>query len=68
MAEKGLQKDLTLQRYKFRASVVVRDVMMENPDFTRRSLSTRTKAIIDEKDHHDQPNQLQQLEKEGQMF
>ena len=55
MAEKGLQKDLALQRYKFRASVVVRDVMMENPDFSRRSLSTRKKAIIDEKPRSTQP-------------
>ena len=68
MADKGLQKDLTLKRSKFRASVIVRDVMIENPDFTRKSLATRTKAKIDEEDCSNRLTQLQHLEKEGQMF
>ena len=38
MAEKTIQNDLTLQRSKFKANVIVRDVMVGNPDFTRKSL------------------------------
>lgn len=66
MAERNLQNDLLLKRWKFRASIAVRDVMIENPDFTRKNLVTRSKAIV-EKDHSNQLINLHRLEKAGQI-
>ena len=40
MAETALQKDLTLSRLKFRASREVRDAVIHNPDFTRKTLTS----------------------------
>ena len=67
MAEKGLQKHLTLNRLKFRASVAVREVMVGNPDFTRGSLSAGAKVIIENEVNEDRLAKLQHLQKEGQM-
>ena len=49
IAERSLQRDLILKCSKFRLSVTVREVTVSNPDFTRRSLSNQTKAMIQEK-------------------
>ena len=68
MAEKTLQNDLTLQRSKFKANVRVRDVMVGNPDFTRKSLLNGAKLLIEEDAHEGRYNHLLSLEKEGQMF
>ena len=34
LAERGLQRDLTLTRKKFKAGAVVQEVMMMDPDYT----------------------------------
>ena len=39
LAERGLQRDLTLTRKKFKAGTVVQEVMMMDPDYTRKSLN-----------------------------
>ena len=66
MAEKGLQKDLSLSRSKFTASKVVREVMMVDPNATRR-LMTAAKTLVQDDDHQDMLSELQQLDKQGHM-
>ena len=44
MADKGLQKDLTLTRFKFRASKEVRDAMSLDPNFSGKRLAKVTKG------------------------
>jgi len=68
LAEKGLQKDFTLSRTKFRASVVVRDAMVTNPDFTRKSLCSTAKALVQESANEARLREVQVLEKQGQMW
>ena len=68
IAEKSLQRDLTLKRSKFRSSVTVKEVMVGNPDFTRRSLSNQAKAMVQEEVCNEKHDQLLSLEGEGQMF
>ena len=68
MAERSLQKDLTLKRSKFRPSVVVRDVMAASPDFTRRSLSNGAKVMVQQEVFEERHEQLRSLEREGQLF
>ena len=68
VAEKTMQRDLTLRWSKFRPNVVVREVMLGNPDFTRRSLSSGAKRLVDEEAYEERRNHLLSLEKEGQMF
>ena len=67
MAEKGLQKDLSLSRSKFTASKVVREVMMVDPNATRRKLMTAAKTLVQDDDHQDMLSELQQLDKQGHM-
>ena len=67
MAETALQKDLTLSRLKFRASRKVRDAMINNPDFSRKTLTTATKSLVREDDDDCHLQSLQRLEKQGHM-
>ena len=67
MAERALQKDLSLSRQKFKASREVREIMIHNPDFTRKSLATASKLLVSEADDDHHLNSLQQLEKQGHM-
>ena len=68
MAEKALQRDLTLKRLRFKPSVVVREVMEGNPDFTRKSLSNGAKLLVEEETYEGKRSHLLSLEREGQMF
>ena len=68
MAEKALQRDLTLKRLRFTPSVVVREVMEGNPDFTRKSLSNGAKLLVEEETYEGKRDHLLSLEREGQMF
>ena len=68
LAERALQNDLSLKRPKFRPSVVVRDVMVINPDYTRRSLYNASKVIVEDDAITERLDQLISLEKEGHMF
>ena len=68
MAERAMQRDLTLKRPKFRPNVVVNEVMVGDPDFTRKSLSNGAKALVDEEANEKIRDRLLSLEKEGQMF
>ena len=43
LAEKSLQHDLMLSRKKFKASVVVRDALVEDPNWNRKSLASAAK-------------------------
>ena len=45
-AERDLKHDLSLSRCKFRASVAVHDVMVMDPDFSRKSLTTTVKGYV----------------------
>ena len=67
MAEKALQKDLSLSRVKFKASQEVREVMIHNPDFSRKSLAAATKLLVSEDVEDRHFHSLQQLEKQGHM-
>lgn len=68
IAERSLQKDLTLKCVKFRVSVVVREVMVANPNFTKRSLCKRAKAVVHEEAWEEKHRQLLCLERGGHMF
>ena len=68
IAEKSLQRDLSLERAKFRPSVVVRDVMVGNPDISRKSLTRGAKLIVQEEACEERHKCLLNLEREGQMF
>ena len=67
MVERALQKDLSLTRPKFKASLEVREVMTHDPDFSRKSLTTATKVLVTEDDDDQHLRSLHQLEKQGQM-
>ena len=68
IAERSLQRDLTLKRGKFTPSVVVREVMIGNLDFTRKSLSNGAKVVVQEEACEERHGQLLGLERGGQMF
>ena len=68
MAEKGLQRELSLQRSKFKPSVVVREVMVSDSNFSRKSLSKRAKLVVEEESLDVRRNHLLSLEREGHMF
>ena len=68
IAERSLQRDLTLKRAKFQPSVVVRDMMVGNPDFNRVSLSKGAKLVVQEEACEERHEQLLRHEREGQMF
>ena len=68
IAERSLQRDMTLKRSKFRPRVVVREVMIDNPDSTRTSLSNGAKMMVQEEAFDERHQQLLGLEREGQMF
>ena len=67
MAENASRRALSTSRPKFKPSQEVRDVMIHNPDFTRKSLTRAAKSLIrvGDDDHH--VNCLQQLRKQGHM-
>ena len=68
MAERSLQRDLTLKRAKFQPRVVVRDMMIGNPDITRKALLRGAKLVVQEESCDERHKQLLDLEREGQMF
>ena len=68
MSENILMKELTLKRAKFKPSVKVREVMMANPDYSRRSLSNGAKTMIEDDINEEKFDYLLSLEKEGQML
>ena len=68
IAERSLQRDLSLERAKFRPSVVVRDVMVGNPDINRKSLARGAKLMVQEEACEERHKRLLSLEREGQMF
>ena len=59
---------MTLKRAKFRPSVVVREVMVGNPDFTRKFLSNGAKVVVQEKACKERHGQQVGFERGGQMF
>ena len=67
IAEKALQRDLSLSlsRKKFKASV--REVMKVDPGCTTKSLTNAAKHLCQEEDDHHNLSGLQQLEKQGHM-
>ena len=65
LAEKCLQHDLTLTRKKFRASVVVRDVLAEDPNRNRKSLVSADKRATQQAGRE---TELKSLEKQAQMM
>ena len=68
MAERSLQRDLTLKRAKFQPRVVVRDMMIGNPDITRKALSREAKLIVQEETYDERHKRLLDQEREDQMF
>ena len=68
LAEKNLQHELGLSRKKFRASVVMRDVLALDPGRTRKSLSTVAKRITQEMDDSRRQSELKSLENQGYMM
>ena len=67
-AEKELQQDITLQRPKFKPRLVVREVMMNDPNFSRKTLSKGAKLLVEEESFEERNQHLVSLEKGGQMF
>ena len=68
MAEKGLQHDLMLSRKKFKASVVVRDALVEDPNQNRKSLASAAKRATQQAEDERRETELKSLEKQGQMM
>ena len=68
IAERSLQRDLSLERAKLKPSVVVRDVMIGNPDINRKSLARGAKLIVQEEAFEERHERLLSQEREGQMF
>ena len=67
MAENSSRKGLTTSRPKFKANQEVRGVMIQNPDFTRKSLNKAAKLLVSEGDEDQYLTSLQRLEKQGHM-
>ena len=67
MAEKALQKDLSLSRAKFKASKQVREAMSLDPNLSGKHLAKVTKTLVRDEDNDQKRSQLQQLEKQGHM-
>jgi len=63
-----LQHDLTLSRKKFKASVVVRDALAEDPNQNRRSLMSAAKRATQQAEDVRRETELKSLEKQGQMM
>ena len=68
MAKRVLQRELTLQCPKFKPSGVVRDVMVIDPNFSRKSVSKEAKLVVEEETNETRRLHLLALEKEGQIF
>ena len=68
LAEKGLQLDLMLSRKKFKASVVVRDALAEDPGRNRKLLVSAVKRATQQVDDVRRETELKSLEKQGQMM
>ena len=67
MAENSSWKGITTSRPKFKASREVREVMIQNPDFTRKSLNKAAKLLVSEGDEDQHLTYLQCPEKQGHM-
>ena len=67
MAEKALQKDLSLSRAKFRASKEVREAMCLDPGLSGKRLAKVTKQLVREEEDEQKLSHLQQLQKQGHM-
>ena len=68
LAEKGLQHYLTLSRKKFKASVVVRNALAEDPNQNRKSLVSAAKRATQQAEDVRRETELKSLEKQGQMI
>jgi hypothetical protein len=68
LAEKNLQHELKLTRKSFKASVIVRDTLQEDPGRNRRSLATAAKRATQQADDEKRQKDLMSLEKQGQMM
>ena len=68
LAEKNFQLELGLSRKKFRASVVMRDVLVLYPGRSCKSLSTVAKWITQEVDGSKRQSELKDLEKQGHVM
>ena len=57
-----------LSRKKFKASVVVRDALAENPNGNRKSLVSAARRATQQADDARRESELNRLEKQGQMM
>ena len=57
-AEKELQQDLTLQWPKFKPRLVVREVMVNNPNFSRKTLSKGARLLVEEESFEERHQHL----------
>ena len=64
MAEKALQRDLSLQRPKFKPSVMAREVMESDPNYSRKSLSNGANLLVEEEANEARRDHLLSLEKD----
>ena len=67
MAEESLKKDLSMTRPKFSASREVREVMIMDPNYSRKSLMAATKMLVTENDEERLLDSLRHQEKQGHM-
>ena len=67
MAEKALQKDLSLSRPKFRASKEVREAMSLDPDLSGKRLAKVTKQMIRKEADNQKLLNVHRLEKQGNL-
>ena len=67
LADRGLKRELSLARKKFRPVKQAREALVINPGGNRKSLIKTAKAVVSEEVNSSLLDHLQSLEKQGQM-
>ena len=67
LADRGLQREQSLARKKFRPAIMAREALKINPDGSKKSLMKTAKATVDEEVNSSDLDCLQSLERQGQL-
>ena len=67
LAERGLKNELSLVRKKFRPAVEAREALKISPGCSRKALTKSAKALVSEEVNSSRLDNLQGLEKQGQL-
>ena len=67
LAERGLKKELSLVRKKFRPAMEAREAWKISPGCSRKALTMSAKALVSEEVNSSRLDNLQSLERQGQL-